>query len=140
MSGAEFLKLYAAIIFVVCLCAGWPIWAAGPRPRADRPAPSPPLNPRQWAFLRSDSGEVLRLTVFERVVRGHLQILNQPSHGSGSTVEIGPAEASPDTPRLDPGTQGARHRALQFLAGDGTPFHRDPGCWLTPAQPQPPAT
>lgn len=102
MNGPEFLKLYAAIIFVVCLWAAWHTWAAEPRPNADRPPPSPPLNPREWAFLRGESEEVLRLTVLGLVARGHLQILNPPSIWSRNTVEIGPAEAPPDSPRLDP--------------------------------------
>jgi uncharacterized protein (TIGR04222 family) len=62
----------------------------------------PPLDARELAYLRGDTSEVIRLTVFALVARGHLRVCNRRLLGIETGLEIGPAEDPPTPQDLDP--------------------------------------
>lgn len=112
MTGPDFLKVYAAIIVAVWIWARWQTRVArqwSPEPLASA---APPLEARELAFLRGDLNEVVRLTVFALVARGHLRLLKKTCLGFETGVEIGPAEDPPDFEALDP-LEALVHRSFQ---------------------------
>jgi uncharacterized protein (TIGR04222 family) len=102
MTGPDFLKVYAAIVVAAWVWARWQTRAAREWPPEQLESATPPLDARELAFLRGEVNEVVRLTVFALVARGHLRILNKTFLGLATGVEIGPAEAPSDPQALDP--------------------------------------
>ncbi len=103
MTGPDFLKVYAAIIVAAWLWARWQNRAARSGPAGEPPPwPTPPLDARELAYLRGDTSEVIRLTVFALVARGHLRVFNRRLLGIETGLEIGPAEDAPTPQDLDP--------------------------------------
>lgn len=112
MTGPEFLQIYAVIIVAAWLWAHWQSRAARSAPTGEPSEPTPPLNSRELAFLRGGVSEVIRLTVFALVARGHLQTLNQKILKFETGVKLGPAEDPPTAQDLDP-LEALVHRFFQ---------------------------
>jgi uncharacterized protein (TIGR04222 family) len=100
------------VIVAAWLWARWQTRAARQWPPGQSEPPTPPLDARELACLRGDVHEVIRLTVFTLVARGHLRILKKTCLGFETGVEIGPAEDPPDCEALDP-LEALVHRSFQ---------------------------
>lgn len=112
MTGLEFLQLYAVIIIATCVWAHWQTRAIKSGPTGEARGPTPPLDARELACLRGGVSEVIRLTVFALVARGHLQTLNQKILRFETGVKLGPADDPPTAQDLDP-LEALVHRFFQ---------------------------
>jgi uncharacterized protein (TIGR04222 family) len=112
MTGPDFLKAYAILIVAAWVWARWQTRAAREWQVEECEPLAPPLDERELACLRGDINEVLRLTVFALVARGHLRILNKTCLGFDTGLEIGAAEDPPDSDALDP-LEAMVHRFFQ---------------------------